>query len=170
MKTMSELATRSGSERRPSGAALLLILDQERRFIVQTACESIRHSRTHYGAAGPDETRRRIEALYDELLEAVSTRDLSGVVERAREIAADRFQSGYDLTDLQAAFNALEEAVWRSLCARLQPEQLAESLGLVSTVFGAAKDALAREYVSLASRAHVSSLDMRALFTGDGAA
>jgi hypothetical protein len=37
-------------------------------------------------------------------------------------------------------------------------------------VLGAAKDALAREYVSLASRTRVSSLDMSALFTGDAGA
>jgi hypothetical protein len=40
----------------------------------------------------------------------------------------------------------------------------------VSTVLGAAKDALGREYVSLASRTHAPSLDLRALFTGDAGA
>jgi hypothetical protein len=40
----------------------------------------------------------------------------------------------------------------------------------VSTVLGAANDGLAREYVSLASRTHVQSLDLRALFSGHAAA
>jgi hypothetical protein len=39
-------------------------------------------------------------------------------------------------------------------------------LGLVSTILGAAKDALAREYVSLATHRHAGSLDLRALFAG----
>lgn len=148
----------------------LRALEEARASIVATAAESIRHGKTHYDAAGPDETQRRLEALYDQLLAAVSSRDLSGIVGYARRLAAERFSSGYDLAEVQGAFNALEEAAWSRLCADLRPEQLELSLGLVSTVLGAAKDALAREYVALASRTHVPSLDMSALFTGDAGA
>lgn len=155
----------------PAGSAeVLQALEQERPSIVAAACESLRHSRTHYESAGQEETRRRIEVLYDELLGALSSRDLGSVLDYARKLAAERFESGYDLSEVQGAFNAVEEAAWSRLYARLQPEQLALSLGLVSTVLGAAKDALGREYVSLASRTHVPSLDMRALFTGDAGA
>jgi len=45
-------------------------------------------------------------------------------------------------------------------------DELAESLGLLTTVLGVGKDALARTYVSLASHEHVPSLDLRALFEG----
>jgi len=152
------------------GAEVLQVLEQERIPIVDAACESLRHSRTHYEAAGQQEIRRRIEVLYDELLGALSSRDLGGVLDYARKLAAERFESGYDLSEVQGAFNALEEATWTVLCARLQPEELALSLGLVSTVLGAAKDALGREYVSLASQTHAPSLDLRALFTGDAGA
>jgi hypothetical protein len=146
------------------------VLDRERGSIVAAAFEAIRHSRTHYETAAPDETQRRLEALYDELTRAVSSRDLTGITHHARHLAAERFRSGYDLSEVQGAFNALEEATWSILCARLQPDELVLSLGLVSTVLGAAKDALAREYVSLASQTHVQSLDLRALFSGDAGA
>ncbi len=145
----------------------MLVLDRERDSIIASALGSIRRSRTHYEAAGPDETQRRLDALYDELCGAVATCDLGSIVGYARQLAAERFESGYDLTEVQSAFNALEEATWSTLCARLRPDQLALSLGLVGTVLGAAKDALAREYVSLASRTHAPSLDLRALFSGD---
>lgn len=149
---------------------LSLVLDRERGSIITAAHESIRHSRTHYETAGAAETRRRLEALYDQLSRAISSRDLAGIVSFARNLAAERFEAGYDLSEVQSAFNALEEATWSNLCARLEPDQLALALGLVSTVLGAAKDALAREYVSLASRTHVRSLDLRALFSGDAGA
>jgi hypothetical protein len=149
---------------------VLEVLEQERAPIVDAACDSLRHSRTHYEAAGKEETRRRVEVLYDALLRALSSRDLGGVLDYARKLAAERFESGYDLSEVQGAFNALEEATWTVLCARLRPEELALSLGLVSTVLGAAKDALGREYVSLASQTHAPSLDLRALFTGDAGA
>ena len=153
-----------------SSSELLLVLDRERDSIITTALGSIRRSRTHYQAAGQDETRLRLDALYDELRAAVSTRDLGSIVGYARHLGAERFESGYDLSEVQSAFNALEEATWSTLCARLRPDQLAMSLGLVGTVLGAAKDTLAREYVSLASRTHAPSLDLRALFSGDAGA
>jgi hypothetical protein len=154
----------------PTSTEVLRVLEHERASIVEAACESIRHSRTKYESAGPEETRRRIEALYDELLGALSSHDLGDVIDYARRLAAERFESGYDLAEVQGAFNALEEGAWSRLCERLQPGQLALSLGLVTTVLGAAKDALAREYVSHASRTHAPSLDVSALFTGDAGA
>jgi len=154
----------------PSSSELCIVLDRERDGIIAAASESIRHGHTHYETAGGDETRRRLEALYDELRAAVESKDLGSIVGYARRLAAERFESGYDLTEVQSAFNALEEATWSNLCARLEPDQLALSLGLVGTVLGAAKDALAREYVSLASRTHAPSLDLRALFSGDAGA
>ena len=48
-------------------------------------------------------------------------------------------------------------------------QELARALGLVSTVLGAAKDSLARAYVSLASQTKAPSLDLSALFKGETA-
>jgi hypothetical protein len=154
----------------PDSATVLAVLTQERPAIVSAAAESMRRSLTHYQAAGHDEIQLRFETLYDEMFNAVSSRDLGDMVEYARRLAAERFEAAYDLSEVQSAFNALEEAAWTTLCARQQPQDLALSLGLVSTVLGAAKDALAREYVSLAARTHAPSLDMRALFTGEAGA
>lgn len=152
-----------------NNAEVLLVLEHERRPIVTMAADSVRRSRTRYEAAGDEVTRLRLDALYDELLRAVGSSDLAGIVEYAEGLAAQRFTGGYGLSDVQTAINALEEAAWSRLCERLQPDQLAVPLGVVGTVLGAAKDALAREYVALASETHVVSLDMSALFAGDAA-
>lgn len=48
------------------------------------------------------------------------------------------------------------------------PAELARAVDLVRTVLGAAKDTLAQSYVSLASRARASSLDLQSLFKGTG--
>lgn len=123
------------------------------------------HSR-HYAAADEREVRERLELLFDETLRAVRERDLGGIVAHARRVAEDRFAAGYDLSEVQTAFNALEEAMWSRVFADLEPSGYAEALGLISTVVGAAKDALARRYVSLATEAHAPALDLRALFAG----
>ena len=78
----------------------------------------------------------------------------------------ERFSSGYDLSEVQSAFNALEEATWTSVFRALDASAFAEAIRLISTVLGAGKDALARRYVSLATDHRVTSLDVRSLFGG----
>ena len=120
----------------------------------------------HYQSAGEAEVHRRLEALYNKLLDSLVDHDLTPMVAYAQSVAEERFNAGYDLSEVQAAFNALEESIWTRAVAAVEPGQLAEALGLVSTVLGAGKDALARHYVSLATRTHAPSLDLHALFRG----
>ena len=140
-------------------------LARERSSILGAADTALRraHAR-HYES----EVQRRLEALFDQLLRALDERDVTGMLTYAEQVAEERFNAGYDLSEVQTAFNALEEATWARAMSELESTELAETLGLVSTILGTGKDALARRYVSLATRAHVPSLDLRALFTGTG--
>lgn len=119
-----------------------------------------------YAAAGAVETAQRLDRLFDELVTAVDGHDLTSIVVFARGLARARHASGYDLSEVQVAINALEESVWRRVFADAPAELVGAALREVSTVLGAAKDALAREYVVLASSTHAPALDVSALFTG----
>jgi hypothetical protein len=93
-------------------------------------------------------------------------RDLVPMVDHSTQVARDRFEAGFDIGEVQCAFNVLEEAIWERIVALTPAEQLAESVGMVGTALGAGRDALARAYVSCAAHHHVPSLDLRALFRG----
>ncbi len=120
----------------------------------------------HYENAGELFTRQRLSNLYDLVVEAIRDRSLTHLIEASTQIAKERFEAGFDVSEVQAAFNDLEEAMWRRVVADVPRDGLAEAIGLLSTVVGAGKDAVAREYVSLASQRHVPSLDLSALFGG----
>jgi hypothetical protein len=138
--------------------------------IVEEAAEAIRHSHLrHYERTAPFELRRRVETVFDRLVESMDRRDLGPVVSHAEAMAMERFDAGFDLSEVQAAINAVEESVWARLVGGMPMDRLAEALGMVGTVLGAGKDALARTYVSLATRTHVPSLDLRAMFAGAAA-
>ncbi len=142
-------------------------LESERGAIIDAAQAGLgRMPVQHFRSAGEQEVNRRLEALFDHLLDGLARRDLTAMVEYAEAVAVERFDAGYDLQEVQTAFNTLEEATWARALDRLEPAQLAEALGSVSTVLGCGKDALARKYVSLAAETHAPSLDLRALFTG----
>jgi hypothetical protein len=143
--------------------SITALLRSERSDIVADAVATAARA-PHYAGAGKAETTARLDVLFDTLVEAVERRDLTDVLAYARRLAAERFAAGYDLAEVQIAINALEEVVWRRIFATGSPETLGESLRLVSTVLGAAKDVLAQTYVSLATRG--AAIDVNALFAG----
>lgn len=145
-------------------AALLL---KSRSSIIEESYTVLESSHIrHYEAAGEVFTRDRLAGLFDLVVTAIGDRDLSTVNTYAVTLAKERFGQGFDISEVQAAFNALEESMWRQLVAEAAPDELAEATGLLSTVLGFGKDVLARTYVSLASQRHVPTLDLSAMFAG----
>lgn len=120
----------------------------------------------HYDLAATDTVRQRLDVLLTLTLDALRDRTLAAVVAHAEAVAQARFEAGVDLVEVQTAYNVLEEILWRRILAQLPAAAQGEALGLVATVLGAGKDALARKYVSLASRTHTPPLDLQALFSG----
>jgi hypothetical protein len=120
----------------------------------------------HYERDGEQHTQQRLKALLVLTVRAVKERNLGPMVAHADEIARERFNAGFDLWEVQTAFNVLEEAIWMRIMKDLPPAELPEALGLVSTILGIGKDTLARRYVSLAAKTRVTSLNLQSLFTG----
>ena len=94
-------------------------LVHERRTIVREAEGALtRLHERHYESLAVSEVEKRLEVLFDELVDAVSKRDLSSIVAYACTLARERFDAGYDLSEVQAAFNALEAATWTRIDRR----------------------------------------------------
>jgi hypothetical protein len=90
----------------------------------------------------------------------VAYRTLDPSTEYADKVAEKRFNAGFDIAEVQTAFNVLEEAIWRVVITQLPTEELLNWAGLIATVLGAGKDTLARRWVALATSQHVASLDL----------
>ena len=121
---------------------------------------------THYELAGEGFTRQALADLFRLVVAAIRTRDLAAMSAYSEGIAVDRFNDGFDISEVQMAFNSLEEAMWRRVVSAEPPGDIAEAIGLLSTVLGFGKDTVARKYLSLACQRHVPSLDLSALFAG----
>ncbi len=142
------------------------LANAEPDVLAEAHAELERSHPPHYDEMSTDARRQRLADLASLVLDAVAHRDLARVGAYAERLAERRFNEGFDIAEVQAAFNAVELAMWRQVVATTPPPELAEAVGLLTTVFGFAKDTLARRYVSLASRRHVPSLDLSALFAG----
>jgi hypothetical protein len=143
------------------------LLQEHTNEIIQEAAEAMVRARAkHYEEAGLEHVHQRLRALYVLTMRGVKERNLGPMVAHVENIARERFTAGYDLWEVQTAFNLLEEAIWKRILKDLPPTEFAEALGLVSTVLGVGKDTLARRYVSLATKAKTPSLNMQSLFSG----
>ena len=147
--------------------ALTEALSAARDDVLQEASASLERGHlAHYEASGSEASRRRLNDLFDLIVECLAKRNLDPITQYAYNIAEERFNAGFDIAEVQTAFNVLEEAIWHVVIARLPPEDLLESAGLIGSVLGAGKDTLARTWVALATSQHVPSLDLTALFEG----
>ena len=143
-----------------------LLLEAESGVLDEAYSALHRAHVTHYELAGEAFTRQALANLFRLVLDAIRNRDLAEMSAFAEGIALDRFNHGYDISEVQMAFNSLEDAMWRRVVSTAPPCDLAEAVGLLSTVLGYGKDAVARKYLSLACQRHVPSLDLSALFAG----
>ena len=146
---------------------LVELLHDQQNDILHAAFESVKRSQLKsYANAGDAHTQQRLKALFVLTVRAIKERNLGPMIAHTETIAHERFAAGYDLSEVQTAFNVLEEAIWICVLKSLPPTEYAESLGLVSTVLGAGKDSLARRYVSLASKTKATSLNRQSIFSG----
>lgn len=146
---------------------LVELLQLEHNNILSSALESIK--RTHlknYENAGEEHTHQRLKALFVLTARAVKERNLGPMIAHAETIAHERFAGGDDLSEVQTAFNVLEESIWKLILSQLPAAEYAEALGLVTTVLTVGKDSLARRYVSLASKTKATSLNRQSIFSG----
>ena len=141
------------------------LLERDRDAIVGEAVTAMhRADLRHYRESGAALSRVRLAALFDVTATSIAGRTLMPIERHAESIAHERFHSGFDLGEVQTAFNVLEEAIWKHIERDIPAPELGRALALVSTVLGAGKDHLARAYVEQATQTQVPALDMRALF------
>ena len=151
----------------PKEARVTNVLNDQAESIVDVAMLALQRSHEpHYAEAGNQVSRERLTALLALVADCVATRNLVPMIERATALADERFDGGFDISEVQVAFHVLEEAIWSRVVSVTPQDELVEAIGLIGTVVGAGRDALARQYVARASRQHVTSLDLSALFRG----
>ncbi len=144
-----------------------LLLEAETGVLDEAYAALHRRHVTHYELAGETFTRKRLADLFRLVVVAIQTHDLAAMSAYSEGVAEERFNHGFDISEVQMAFNSLEEATWRRVVSAEPPGDLAEAIGMLSTVLGYGKDVVARKYLSLACKRHVPTLDLSSLFAGE---
>jgi hypothetical protein len=96
----------------------------------------------------------------------VCARDLKALRMYAAKIARERSDAGFEISEVEAAFSALEDAIWHDALARLPHYDQAWGLGLACTALAHGRAALGSGFEPDAARAAAPSLDLTPLFRG----
>jgi len=127
------------------------ILRDLREALVQRALNELHEAQLFHYELDREHTYSRLANLFDVALRCVAEGDASAVVSHANRIARERFESGYDLSEVQTSINIMEEVLCARLVAAIPAQEVASALGLINTIFSLTKDTLAQAYVNLAS-------------------
>jgi len=138
-----------------------------RKEIIDDALGMLSQARLkHYDESCRSENQERIEHLFDLTIECAAARSLVSIVEHSENIARERHMGGFDFHEVHSAYNVLEEAFWQKIIQKITaPSELAEALGIISTVIGAGKEALASAYINLSVKTKMTEFDLSG-FTG----
>jgi len=143
------------------------ILVNNQTDIINEAFELLQRSHLkHYDSSRADENWQRLAKLLDLTVNGIQTKSLVEMITYSEKVAKERYESGFDLHEVHTAYNVIEEIIWKKIIQEVEPTQLAEALGLISTILGTGKESLALAYVALASKSKAKSLNLSQLFIG----
>lgn len=136
---------------------LLQLLEEQRPAIVAEAKVALERAQLmHYQHIGDGACMLRLSRLYAMIMLSLRMRSLVPVMDHVAHIAEERFEEGCAMWEVLTVINVLEETIGQHVTAGLTPATSAEALGMVSTLFGACKEALTATYVALAGKQYTS--------------
>ncbi|MGD0377098.1 MAG: hypothetical protein ABSB01_21255, partial [Streptosporangiaceae bacterium] len=114
----------------------VVIANAEERVVEEAAAALERRHQAHHHAVSPEEHRRNVRDLFELVIQCVHEGRAEPIIASSRQIAANRFEAGFDIAEIQGTFNVLEEVLWRHVASSLAGDQRIEALGLVNTILG----------------------------------
>jgi hypothetical protein len=129
---------------------LIELLEKSGDAVVGESLEAMKGARLkHYALGGPEITKQKMDTLYNIIYQSIKEKNLIPIVSYFEKMAEKRFESGFELQEVQTAVNVLEESMWKHILEELSQEDQPKALGLISSIIGSGKDTLARTYVAM---------------------
>ena len=91
------------------------LADARDKVVGETLAVLERRDQASRDAFSPADRRRDVQQLFELVQRCVREGHAEPIITPSQQIAADRFVAGIDLAEVQAAFAALEDVLWRHL-------------------------------------------------------
>ncbi len=129
---------------------LVELLERFDREILDNVVSTLSKYRLKHYDGDVKQLHSKMALLYDYAVKGVKEHNVMPMVSYVEKMAEKRFMSGFDLQEVQTAFNVLEEVIWKYILENVAAGAQAEDLGMISSIIGSGKDTLARTFLKLA--------------------
>jgi len=103
----------------------------------------------HYKQIIPDQLIIRYQHLFDALVNCIESNKFDAMNKFMEKVAAERFEAGYELSEVQFAVNTLEESMWKKISEMVDQDKQINALKEVSYLLCKSKQKLLSEYALL---------------------
>ncbi len=115
----------------------------------------VRAQLEHYKHLTPEKLRLRLLRLFQALVKSLEANSCESITKFMEKTSDERFESGYELHEVQTAVNIMEECLWKKIAEFVYRDQQISAMKQVTCILAKAKESLANEY-SLLSTEYLS--------------
>jgi hypothetical protein len=101
----------------------------------------------NYNKLNPERLRAKLARLYFITRECAEQNSHEPVAKYISEIAPNRFESGFELYEVQTAINILEECFWKNIVEKVDENEKLHALVKSHEILCAAKESLAKSFM-----------------------
>lgn len=109
----------------------------------------VRAQLQHYKQLSPERIRLRLLKLFQALVKSVEVNSCQEMVKFMEKVSEERYESGYELHEVQAAVNILEETLWKKISKFVDDDKQISAMKQIVCILSKAKEELANEYALL---------------------
>jgi hypothetical protein len=128
---------------------LELLYNKPDLILLDSTDSLVRAQLQHYTQLNPEKIRLRFLKLFNALVKSVEINSCEDMVKFMEKVSDERFESGYEISEVQTAINILEETVWRKISLFVDEDKQVAAMKQVTCLLGKAKEELASEYALL---------------------
>ena len=109
----------------------------------------VRSDLEHYKKLNPENIRIRLMKLFHALIACVEAASCDKMIKHMEKVSEERFESGFEINEVETAINILEESLWRQIGKFVDSDKQVSAMKQVTCILSKAKDELANEYALL---------------------
>ncbi len=129
---------------------LIELLHQKPDLILLDSTDNlVRSNLKHYKKLNPENIRIRLNHLFQTLVTCVETGSCNEMVTFMDKVSDERFESGFEIHEVQTAINILEESLWRNIGKFVDNDKQVNAMKEVTGILSKAKEEMANEYAML---------------------
>ncbi len=126
-----------------------LLYNKTDRILLDATNSLVRAQLPHYRKFKESDIHAKFKKLLQDITTCVENNSCNDLVPYVDKLSDERFQMGFEPTEVQTAINILEEAVWKNIAELVDMDKQVSAMKLITCIISKAKQEMIGEYAML---------------------